>query len=55
MLVRVRPDPSPDVTLTRPDADRDHLSVVPGATVTVRAAAEDPPDGTRPMAVRPTR
>jgi hypothetical protein len=50
--VRVRPDPAPTATLVRPDPERDNLSVLPGATVTVRAAADDPPDGTRPMAVR---
>jgi hypothetical protein len=40
--LRLRPDPAPTVQLERPSPARDLLSVVPEATLTLSAAADDP-------------
>jgi hypothetical protein len=46
-VLNITPDPAPTVTLERPSATRESLSVLPGATLPLRAQAEDPVFGLR--------
>lgn len=41
--LRILADPSPTVTVMRPSANRDSLTVLPGATLNLQALAEDMP------------
>jgi hypothetical protein len=49
--LRTFPDPAPAVALERPAAGQDPLTVLPTATVTVRARAEDPVFAARRLAL----
>lgn len=47
--IRIFPDPPPLVMLERPSASHDSLTVLPGATITLRGVAEDPVFAVRSM------
>ena len=46
-ILNVTPDPAPEVTLERPSAAKESLEVLPGATLPLRALAQDPTYGLR--------
>ena len=46
-MLNITPDPAPEVTLERPSAAKESLEVLPGATLPLRALAQDPIYGLR--------